>query len=143
MLSSGYFSKEPQQRVGVGGVCRREAPPHRVLLGYRSTPTQSPEWSFECSWWGLKISRDGKAPLYSWPVTTTLPWRLWLRLWVVPMQGRFRGFTPACAGELLWRCQFVIHQNCNPRLLSVWRGVPWSAHTASPSTQFTATQAIG
>lgn len=107
---------------GSGGCLSQGGPPHRVLLGYRSTPTHSPEWSFGCSWWGLKISRDGKARLYSWPVTATLPWRLWLRLWVVPMQGRFRGFTPACAGELLWLCQYVIHQNCNPTLLSVWQG---------------------
>ena len=117
----GTSARSPSRGWG-WGVSVPGRPPHRVLLGYRSTPTQSPEWSFGCSRWGLKISRDGKAPLYSWPVTTTLPWRLWLRLWVVPMQGRFRGFTPACAGELLWRCQFVIHQNCKPRLLSVWRG---------------------
>ena len=38
---------------------------------------------------------------------------------MVPTQGRFRGFTPACAGELLRLCQFVIHQKYNPRLLTV------------------------
>lgn len=122
MLSSGYFSKEPQQRIwGWRGVSQGGRP-HRVLLGYRSTPTQSPEWSFESSQWGLKTSRDGKAPPYSSPVTATLPWRLWLRLGGVPAQGRFRGFPLACAGELLQLCQFVIHQKCNPRLPCVWWG---------------------
>ena len=45
MLSSGYFSEEPQQRIWGWGCVSQGGRPHRVLLGYRSTPTQSPEFS--------------------------------------------------------------------------------------------------
>ena len=50
--------------------------PHRVPIGYRSTPTQSPGRAFGGSQWGLNRNQEGRASLYSRPVPAFLPRRL-------------------------------------------------------------------
>ena len=86
----GTSARSLSRGYGGGGVCPREAAHIGSCLVTGPHPPRAPS-----SQWGLKTSRDGKAPLYSSPVTATLPWRLWLRLGGGPRAGEVQGLHPS------------------------------------------------